>query len=243
MKVLILTILISSCLPTWGQEVFVFVVEKQKQKQNKKWSLLDFLRDKKTMKLQDQWLALNSSSTLFEMWLGSDSGKYSLVEERDGSSTETEYEMNRYDAGLYVTILGLEYQYTETTESYSAHDGRIGLRIFGRSFQDTNLTAFYGLKNITREDDSIMQQYWAARTTIYVLPFLGVEATYKEYLESDSDLSANTKGTSKELTGLLELWALRLTATWFSEDLIVSYSTQHRVENRSGFLIGGRFYF
>ena len=50
-----------------AEGVYTVIVKKQEEKKSSRWSLADWLVTKKKIALMDQWLALNSSTTWFEL--------------------------------------------------------------------------------------------------------------------------------------------------------------------------------
>jgi hypothetical protein len=56
---------------TFAQEgTYEVIIRKQEAKKSSRWTLASWLLLKENMRLQDQWLAMNSSSTILEMYVG-----------------------------------------------------------------------------------------------------------------------------------------------------------------------------
>ena len=84
--------------------VYTVIIKKQQEKKSTRWTLSDWLATKKRMALMDQWLALNTKTTLFEARLGGSMGD---VEETTAESPISKKQTSRYQAQLNKNSIGL----------------------------------------------------------------------------------------------------------------------------------------
>src|SRR5580704_11185337 len=85
-----------------ADDTYTFIIKKQDDKRDNRWSLADWLNTRDRMRVQDIWLAMHSPSP-FEFYLG---GNYHFDQQSPGAS------LNGYSAYLaaYVSIFGVEVQ-------------------------------------------------------------------------------------------------------------------------------------
>lgn len=199
--------------------IYTVIIKKQNEKQNAKkssrWTLADWLATKKKIALMDQWLALNSSKTWLEIKLAGSTGEHEL----QGATPAVTSDAKLWSGALFIRMLGFEYDKLSVDdtsgglseeESYNA-----ALLILGGSIQSTNLLAHYGQRKTTWPgSDRFTQDFYGARLSLYLLPFLGVQGRYDFYPEEKAQ--ANTLLTLKAqkvtLTPFIEWGALRLKA-------------------------------
>jgi hypothetical protein len=235
-------------------DVYVFISEKQEKIKQSRWSLSDWLLTKKKIALMDQWLALNSSSSLFEGFVIGRVGQYRKEVGISGQSTSTVTTGNQliqFGTDLYLAIFGVHYLNEQARHDYQAWEGHFNLRLLGKTAQGTNLTAFYGYRSLKNPINYPMQ-YWGGSLTLYLFSFLGVEGQYRTYIRAHSTDRGATdasvvKGSKSEATAFLDLGFVRVYATAFQEQLDfaseLSSAFVARQDKRSGILGGLNIYF
>ncbi len=71
---------------SWAFEgVYTVIIQKQQAKASSRWTLGDWLATKKKMALMDQWLALHSSTQIFELYLGGGEGHFDIFHTNDST--------------------------------------------------------------------------------------------------------------------------------------------------------------
>jgi len=238
---LVLSLLLSIASAAQGIEgVYQVIVKKQQEKQSQRWTLLDWLGTKKKMALMDQWLAQNSSSSsLFEFSLQASKGD---IDYNDGSS-EREKAFERYGASLYMRFFGLSYVSERIGSELSSKNIQANLILLGSSNQSTNIQLFYGLRNLDYLDQSFSPSFWGARANLYILPFLGAHYEYRKYASSSEGAMTLNSGDRHEYGGFVELWLLRLKATFLRERLNFNGGAVAGRPRWSGVVFGGEAFF
>lgn len=242
MKKLIALIFLSFSLSTVAQieGVYTVIIKKQEEKQKSRWTLADWLTTKKTIALQDQWLALHSSENWFEFILDYAGGE--VEEVADG--TETRMDLNQWGAALYVKFFGVEYNSGNYSKFYDSSDFRMNLLILGSSVQSTHIRAFYGKRDYSYENySSYKQNFWGAHFSLYLMSFLGVETEFTKYKKANAENEFFTsEGERREFGAFIDIWMLRLYATKFRERMIFRGS-QLKKTTVDGTLFGAKLFF
>lgn len=219
MKNIFLALLFFSQAALAEDNIFIIIAKKQEEKKKYSWSLTDWLMTKKKIALMDQWLALNSSPDNFEFSLAGYEKKYKLGSATSGvttvGSTKT---LNSGELSAYYKILGLTGVYGHSNEGISFYDARANLRIFGTSAQSTNITGFLGRHHFNNSEN-FDNWYWGGSAAIYLLPFLGVDASYKRFLSSENGNNSKLQGQNFEPGVFLDVFMLRLSASYDKEVL------------------------
>lgn len=194
-----------------AEGTYQIIVRKQQEKQQSRWSLLDWMNTKKKMAIMDQWLALNSSVNHFEFAL------FGAKVETDRQNTFDTLTQTKsgYEAGfsMYYKIFGLEGSIHEVEQTHREKNYSVGLRIFGKSDQGPNIKVLYGMSDIFdyNQNKKITANTFGGKTTIYLAPFLGLEGSYQKYLtETFPDSTTELSGEKIGYGGFLELSFLRL---------------------------------
>ncbi len=242
MKKLIALILISLSFSSFAQieGVYTVIIKKQQEKEKSRWTLADWLITKKTIALQDQWLALHSSTTWVEFILDYAGGG---VEENSDAVT-TDLDLNQWGASLYIKFLGIEYNSRSFNRLYDSSDLRLNLLILGSSVQSTHLRAFYGKRDYLYENFSTYEQdFWGAHISFYLLSFLGLETQFTKYNKTASENTLFTSdGERREFGAFIDLWMLRLYATKFRERMIFRGGSFKKT-TVEGTLFGAKLFF
>jgi len=231
----------------FADDIFVIVVQKQAAKRSTSWSLSEWMMQKKEFALQDQWLALHSSSTLFEFYLAAETGDYHFS--REGNNPLQQSKAAHF--GAFVSIFGLEFKQEKSNENFSEIDYRFALRVLGKAVQGTNFTLHYGQRKRAfanassyHENDEFKNNYWGGSLSLYLLPFLGGQALFHQYMEKRSVNGHEVAGDLLELTGFIDFSFVRLYLTTSKEVLNIKSSNGSIIrEKRDGNKIGIKIFF
>ncbi len=239
--ILILSLILSPYSFAQIEGVYTVIIKKQEEKKKSRWTLADWLITKKTIALQDQWLALHSSSSWFELILDYGVGK---LDDGEGNAL-SKVDLNKWGAALYVKFLGLEYNSNQYSMKYDSSDYRLNLLFLGSSIQSTHIRGFYGKRDYSVESfGSYDQNFWGANLTLYLASFLGVEGQFTKYLNTSSkDLLFKSDGERTELTAFIDLWLLRVYATKFRERMLYQNTTATTKSNLEGTVLGVKLFF
>ncbi len=201
--------------------VYTVIIKKQAEKKSTRWTLSDWLTTKKRMALMDQWLALNTKTTLFEGRFGGSTG--SVKETTDVENKKTS---NRYEAELLVRMFGLAAETGNLGPHQKFSSAELELMILGSSLQSTSLRGFYGLRKLDWENVGKFDQYYYGGTlTIYLFNFLGVDGRYQSFSKAKDDDKVDTaSGNSLSLGAFLDLSFVRLGAKLYSETLKLEHA-------------------
>lgn len=243
---LLLTCIIGgmSSVHAFGEGTYQVIIRKQQEKQQSRWSLLDWMNTKKKMSLMDQWLALNSSVNHFEFALFGAQTKTDRVNTYDTLS-ETK---SGFQAGLslYYKIFGLEGAIEEVEHTLREKNYSLGLRVFGKSDQGPNIKVLYGQSQMFdySQNEKITPNTFGGKSTIYLAPFLGLEGSYQKYL------TENFKNSTTELSGekigygaFLEMSFLRLYFLQEKRSLYYKSSTTQSKRSFDSTTLGAKLFF
>lgn len=224
--------------------VYKVIVEKQQKKVQNRFSILEYLATKKKIALMDQWLALNSeSSSWFELEANYLTGD--LTEAYNTASTETENTYKRYEGSLFIKFLGFTAGKEEFSDLSESDFYQGNLLLLGNSIQGSNITLHGGQRSYSLDDlTEFKQNYYGGSLTLYLLNFIGVKGMVRKLAKETSENTlAQIEGERFEYTGFLDLYLVRLQATYFKEvsDLIVDESLS--TLTNSGVIFGGSLFF
>ncbi len=220
----LLTSLMISSVVTADDTIISIAIKKQQEKRNKGWSLSDWMETKQAMFQMDRWLALNTSSTPFEFRIqgGRDQQdqkkivngeEETMTKVRNWGKVTVNYSIIGASAGYEFNETGTEETIIKSSETMT---GDLSLRIFGKAIQDTNITGVYGIKKYTGDREAT-NQYWGGDATIYLLPFVGGVASYREYLNHCGKQDWCYHGHTVEYGGFIDLSFFRPEVTFFRE--------------------------
>jgi len=227
-----------------ADNVYLVTVKKTQNKKARGWNLGEWLLLKQKMSIMDQWLALHSSANNFEFFIkGGQGNKYSWHHQNNSEDVVDRQKMDWFQGGAYFRIFGIEASYEHSNESYTAKKVHGALRIFGTAVQNTNITAHYGVRKFKGHGEIFLNNYWGGSATIYLLPFLSVEALYHRYLPATSSQGTRPDGKLLEYGAYIDIWFLRPGITYFQETTQLKKSTGDVSEKRTGVRIGASIYF
>ncbi|MBT4760366.1 MAG: hypothetical protein HOO06_01600 [Bdellovibrionaceae bacterium] len=231
----------------YAQEgVYKVIIEKEKRKEAKRWTLADWLSTKERNRQMDMWLALHSSDTDYEFYFNLDYATQSTTESNSALGI-VDQAVPVYRAGFaaYATIIGLEYKFSKMGD-YRGSKSYINLRIFGTSNQNTNFTLFYGNRNYTETilsslgDEQFKNDFLGFSYTLYLLKHFGLQVNVENYLAKGSDKSLNFDGSLIETTIFVGYGFMRVYGTMSKEPIkYTQLSTSTTLEWARDGLYGG----
>ncbi|MCB0351490.1 MAG: hypothetical protein KDD38_09920 [Bdellovibrionales bacterium] len=218
------------------------VLKKDKEKESTRWTLADWMTQKKSFNAMDHWLAMNRSLGLFEFNIEGGKQKYDLTV---GGNPLTQ-EIDRYGASFYWSIFGLEYQLEDSDEGFKRESYQLNLRLLGASSQTTNLTAFYGVRNWTFDnpENEIKNNYAGAKLNIYITSFFGLEGQYKKYFTGNDNSNTEYDSERVEYGGFIDVYFIRFYGQAFKETTNKKTALGVKTsDEREGTEAGVKFYF
>ena len=216
--------------------------KKQQEKASARWTLADWLSQKKTFLAMDQWLALNRSKDLFEFNLEGGKSRYDLTV----NGLKTEQEIDRLSGIFYWSIFGIQYIWEESDERWKKESGQLNLRLLGTSSQSTNLTGFYGASKwkFSAPAKELEQNYYGGRLTIYILSFFGIDGEYRKSLKAKDESGTSHENERIDYGAFIDVLFVRLYAAAFTEEVVNKDENGIRSESeRDGFEAGVKLYF
>lgn len=224
------------------------IEKKQELKRSNRWTIFDWLAAKAKFRLADQWLALNSSDTDWEIFIGGAQAQYD--KSIDGVESSPGLEGLKSEIGIYYSIFGIEASYSDVSTDKNSWEALFNLRLLGTSTQNSNLTVGFGHQvsnEVTALDglrNEFANQFWQASLTFYLFSFFGFEGNYRSYLSAESDQSIDYSGSRISYGAFIEISFIRLYCQVFQEKIDLENSTAANDEvERDGLLAGARFYF
>lgn len=216
--------------------------QKSQNRESTRWTLADWMTQKKSMRAMDQWLAFHRSKDLFEFNIEGGQQTYDVTV---GASVE-EKRIDRYGASFYWSIFGLEYEREESTEDFIRESGQFNLRLFGVNSQTTNLVVYYGVRRWEFESPSneVKNQYAGTKLNLYVVSFFGLEGQYRHFFRANDSSNVKYEGSRAEYGAFIDVYFVRLYGRGFKEIAETTPSggvtTEHE---REGVEAGIKLYF
>ncbi len=231
--------------------IYKVIVEKEKKKELRRWTLAEWLATKDRNRQMDMWLALHSSDTDYEFYLNLDHATQK-TEESSAILGITDQKVPVYRLGLaaYATIAGLEYKH-EVMGDYSGNKAYFKLRIFGTGQQNTNLNFFYGVRNYKETvftsvgEEHFKNEFFGFSITLYLLKKLGLETHFENYVAKESDKNKLFDGSFIETTLFIDYGFIRIYGSLVNEPLEYTATGTNTVTKwtREGFYGGLKFFF
>jgi len=169
------------------------------QQESSRWTLTDYLSQKQKIRLMDRWLALNTNAPKFEGILSGGSARYDVTStDGSGLKVKTKENVTSGKLSLFYTIFGIEGEYEKSNKDWNAITGMGSLRLLGGAQQDTNLTVSYGIRKkelTTDPKETFQNQFAQGALTLYVLPNIGIDGTYRHYFDNKSSASRGFIGS------------------------------------------------
>lgn len=219
MKVFTLFILFFSSLPVEAfSGIYKVFVERQEEKKERGWSLSDWLGTKKRISLMDEWLSLNSSSDIFELYGGGAGGSLKEEENYLGNNFPKR-DLSAWHAGFSLWIFGAEYKVEDWEDGAKDEHFHGLLRILGNSAQSSHIQLFYGQRKLKNSHlGGIEQNYFGGAIHLYLVSSLGGYWKYQKFDNADlPSLAISVESKRSTLGAFLDIWGLRLYAEFFNE--------------------------
>jgi hypothetical protein len=209
--------------------------------ENVRWTLGDWLTQKRTFSLADQWLAVNTQSQLIEY--GFEYGRNSYEVTINGQRNDRVIE--RASAQFWVSIFGIQYTREDSDEEWLSQSGQLNVRLLGQSSRSTNLTAFYGVRDWKDKvgDGDYQNQFAGGRLNLYLVSFLGIEGQYRKDFSAQDNSNRDYESERSEYGAFIDLDILRLYGNVFRDIRTVTTSGVPSREVRDGIDAGVRLYF
>ncbi|HAZ12224.1 MAG: hypothetical protein A2X86_03215 [Bdellovibrionales bacterium GWA2_49_15] len=203
--------------------VYTVIIKKQQEKKSTRWTLSDWLATKKKIALMDQWLALNSKSTLFEARLG---GSVGDVEETSDGNPVSKKQVSRYEAEFLIKMLGIGGEIGRLGPHQKFTAGELQLMILGSSLQSTHLRGFYGMRKLEWDGlTNFSGPYYGGHLTLYIFNFFGIDGRYQYFSKTKgTDKTYATYGEALTFGAFLDLSFVRLGAKLYKENLRLEQS-------------------
>ncbi|MCJ8275245.1 MAG: hypothetical protein HRT44_05370 [Bdellovibrionales bacterium] len=231
----------SLATPSMAYDFYDTARKKQDAKDAKRWSLSQWLDQKKNIKLMDMWLMYNAPSP-YEFFFGADTS--SITQFNDGVENMQSYRNYRGHFGAFVTIVGLYAEYESSDEELEQWKALFMLRLLGSSDQSTNITIHYGLMNRDFNNDKTQHQVGGGKINLYLIRAFALHGMYEYILKGESEAGIESEGYRVEGGAHIEYGALRFYGAWFNEKLdVINTLNQESVQKRQGVLFGTRIYF
>lgn len=198
-------------------------------KKQSRWTLADWLGTKKKVDMMDSWLALNSSSNIFEFYLEASLFDYENMNP------------HAFSAAGFISIFGVKLEQKIFRQEISSSAEGI-LRLLGKSEQGTRLNLFYGLRVM---DESIYSKiyempYWGGEIRLYLLSFLSMDGRYLNYSKSERSDSLNISGYDLAFGVNIDIGPIQF---FFQKLNEVRSVTGQESSHEEGFRYGLRLYF
>jgi hypothetical protein len=206
-----------------------------------RWTLADWMSQKKQFSVMDQWLAINKQANFIEFNIQGGQANYDL----NVNGTTTKQKVTTFSAQLWVSIFGLQYVKADSDEDWESESYQLNVRLFGQSSQTTSLTAFYGMKEWTdlNAANSYDTQFAGGRLNLYLVSFVGLEASYQKNFKASDSLGREIDSYSSDYGIFVDLNFVRLYGKAFYENATITQGGVPQTEKRDGVDAGVQFYF
>ena len=189
-----------------------FMKRKAADKESMRWTITDWIAQRKKIDLMSMWLTANRSKSIFEVDLGGSTSRLKVKSEVGGVSVEDTYNATRYNLSMFVYMVGLQGSLMDSDEGFKQWSANVNLRLLGSSQQNTRLNVKYGFRE--REEDlsheKWAQQFAGAEINLYVTHFMGLEGDYNYYFKDTSNNGTELFGDESRAGIFLEFGLLRL---------------------------------
>ncbi|MEO0336657.1 MAG: hypothetical protein AAF202_09685 [Pseudomonadota bacterium] len=197
-----------------------FMKSRQKAKASARWTLFDWISQKKKISLWDQWLESNRSATVFEMQLTGSQMDFETVTKTSVDENGVRDSSQSYAVDLWIKIFGLRAEYEEQPDIQKTSSAMANLRIIGSSLQSTHLIIRGGIQQYEDllNDRQYQNPFASAALRLYFLSFIGLHGEYRQLFEAESDEgSVKLSGSRTQGGAFLEWGILRITGQYVNE--------------------------
>jgi len=231
MRLSLFVLIIFIALPSWSRNPFVDSLnQKVEVKKKTRWTLADWLETKNKMSLMDAWLAANTSSHLFEFYLG---GYYKEFTDNNTGQIAIKDNSTGYSLAGFVSIFGLNLDFEEEDENGNNYlRAAFILRLLGQAEQGTRLNLFYGQERVESEafTENFDIPFYGASLRMYILSFLAIQGKYLLYQKTDLPNQIQLEGKSWEYGVAIDLGPFQISGDWFVNDLDYSSNLKSQRE-------------
>ncbi|MGE4131219.1 MAG: hypothetical protein AB7F86_06245 [Bdellovibrionales bacterium] len=245
-RIVLLFILVSLTIPARAYFQQELMKQKVAKKEASRWTLTDWLSQKRKISLWDQWLAMNRSANFFENNLSAGHGQYTMTTtDASGNKTKDKLDFQSYGLDIFFTIFNLYGEYEKTSDDRESYGGAAGLRLLGTSSQSTNLVARYGWRklNSMRDGEVWENQFAEGVLDLYVFKYGGLSGKYRNYFSNESNLDGKLGGTRAGGGLFFEYGILRVFGDVFQEKLEIDRAGVKTKLDREGYLAGLKLFF
>jgi hypothetical protein len=209
--------------------------------QNARWTLADWVTQKKEFKMMDQWLAINKTKDLFELNVSGGQSSYDY----EVSGNIEEQTIDYWSVSAYWSIFGLKYTDEKSDEDWKRTSTQLNVRLFGTSSTDTYLEVMGGLRSwkYANPANTIDQTFAGAKLNIYLLSFFGIDGEYKKYLKASDSSNVDYESERIEYGAFLDLYFVRVYGGVYKETDAKDDGSTSSEETREGTQFGAQFYF
>ncbi len=189
-----------------------FMKRRQADKESTRWTITDWMAQKKKIDLMSLWLAGNRSKSVFEMDLGGGVQELKVKTESGGVSVEDNYNSTRYNLSMFVYMVGVQGSLVDSDEGYKQWSANLNLRLLGSSQQNTRFNIKYGYRERELDigNEKWAQQFAGAELNLYITHFMGVEGDYNYFFKDTSNSGTELSGEESRAGLFLEFGFLRL---------------------------------
>jgi hypothetical protein len=209
------------------------------------WTIVDWLQQKNVNALADQWLALHSSNSLFDISANASGQRYKLKSTVGNVTSSQDANSQSYGLDMYISIFGIHGEYEKTEDKLETYGGSAGLRLLGTSSSSTNLSVHYGIQ--VRHDlvalEQWQNQYLNGQLTLYVIKNFGLNGQYRYYFPADSNKGARLEGNKVTAGAFVEFLPFRVQASYFHEPLKITRGVAEELQDRAGYDVSVRLIF
>lgn len=214
---------------------------RQKAKETSRWTLFDWISQKKKISLWDQWLAENRSATIFEMQLSGSQSDFETVTKTSVGESDFKDSSQSYALDLWITLFGVRAEIEEQAEIQKTTSLMANLRLIGSSLQSTHLVVRGGIQQLEdlQNDRTYQNPFASAALRIYFLSFIGLHGEYRHLFEAESDEGAiQLTGTRTKAGAFIEWGILRIQGQVVSEPFEFTNGGSVTEQTRSGIEYG-----
>jgi hypothetical protein len=199
------------------------------QREEKRWTLQEWLETKDRNRMMDLWLALYSSPNPYEAMLG---GAYkSSTTEVDNPTSQNQTTSGDGYVTAHASIVGITGEYENNVQDkYRDINGMLNLRIFGNSLQNTFLTLHYGQRTRTLEgtatDTDYKNQFGQVSLQLYLMKYFGLDGSYRKYVPATEEkLNQEIWGDLSEAGVFIDFKAVRVFGSWYRDYQVIKSTT------------------
>lgn len=152
-----------------------------------KWTLADWLSQKKNAALADHWLAMHRSSDLLELNLSTAHDRRWTKPDGGGASFETDGA--QYQGEIFLSIFGIAGEFSRLRPDVESYGGSTGIRLLGAHSQTTSFVVRYGWRRLTDHVARVHFDNFFAEGVfdLYLFNQFGLGGEYRQYLAPEKD--------------------------------------------------------